>query len=155
STGFLMLRSITLGIAWAVLACEVAAASCPPDSVIRDRVYGGGLCLVAATFGAETAGTEPTLVIVVHRDISDGGAATYHTAVARTLVAPGVIVVALIRPGYADADGHMSEGSTLGRQDNYTAANVVAIAGAVDALKRHYRPRRTVYVGHSGGAAIG
>src|SRR5262249_60065324 len=55
----------------------------------------------------------------------------------------------------ADAAGRVSEGSTLGRQDNYTAAHVSAVAGAIDALKQHYRPRRTIYVGHSGGAAIG
>jgi dipeptidyl aminopeptidase/acylaminoacyl peptidase len=32
---------------------------------------------------------------------------------------------------------------------------VAAIAGAIDALKKHYRAARVIYVGHSGGAAIG
>ena len=132
-----------------------ALAACPPSSVITDYVLGAGLCLAATTFGAEKAGDAPTLIVVVHGDISDGGAATYHTEFARTLARPRVVVVALIRPGYADAAGRASEGSTLGRTDNYTAQNVSAIASAIDALKKHYRARRVIYVGHSGGAAIG
>jgi predicted esterase len=132
-----------------------AEASCPPDATIRDHVFGGGLCLVASTFGADRAGEAPTLAVVVHGDISDGGAATYHAAFARGLPGPGVVAVALIRPGYADAAGRKSEGSTLDRQDNYTPGNIAAIAGAIDALKKHYGARRLIYVGHSGGAAIG
>ena len=132
-----------------------AAAACPPESSRAEHVLGGGLCLVAETFGAEHAGASPVLVIVVHGDISDGGAATYHAEFAKTLARPGVVPGALIRPGYADARGRTSEGSTLGRADNYTAANVAAIAGAIDALKKQYRARRAIYVGHSGGAAIG
>jgi pimeloyl-ACP methyl ester carboxylesterase len=91
----------------------------------------------------------------VHGDISDGGAATYHADFAGMLARPGVIAVALIRPGYAGGDGHRSQGSNYGRTDSYTAATVSAIGGAIDALRRHYRPRRVIYVGHSGGAAIG
>ena len=132
-----------------------AEAACAPDSTIRDRVFGGGLCLAAITVGAETAGEAPALVVVVHGDISDGGAATYHAEFAKGLRRPGAVVVALIRPGYVDAAGRKSEGTTLDRHDNYTSANVAAIAGAVDALKKHYRARRVIYVGHSGGAAIG
>jgi pimeloyl-ACP methyl ester carboxylesterase len=144
-----------VGIAGLLAMLRPAAAACPPDSAIGDYVFGGGLCLAAATFGAASAGAEPILIVVVHGDISDGGAATYHAEFARTLARPGVVVVALIRPGYADAAGRTSEGTTLGRQDNYTAGNVAAVAGAIDALKKHYRARRVVYVGHSGGAAIG
>jgi len=142
----------------AALACAfttTARASCPPESGIVDHVFGGGLCLVAETFGAEQAGAHPVLIVVVHGDISDGGAATYHARFARTLARPGVVAVALIRPGYWDATGRKSEGDTLGREDNYTAANIAAIGGAIDALKKHYGAARVIYVGHSGGAAIG
>jgi pimeloyl-ACP methyl ester carboxylesterase len=139
------------------LACTAgtAVAACPPESSIRDYVFGGGVCLAAQTFGAEQAGASPVLVVVVHGDISDGGAATYHAELAKALARPGVVAVALLRPGYTDARGRSSEGSTLGREDNYTAANIAAIAGAVDALRKHYPARRVIYVGHSGGAAIG
>jgi pimeloyl-ACP methyl ester carboxylesterase len=139
----------------ALSGIEAAAAACPPRSTIAEYVFGGGLCMAATTFGAESAGAAPILIVVVHGDISDGGAATYHADFAGTLARPGVIAVALIRPGYAGGDGRRSQGSNYGRTDSYTAATVSAIGGAIDALRRHYRPRRVIYVGHSGGAAIG
>jgi pimeloyl-ACP methyl ester carboxylesterase len=154
-SGAMRIPHTFLAISVALAPTAARSAACAPDSTIAERVLGGGLCLAAATYGAPRANEAPVLVVVVHGDISDGGRATYHAAFARTLARPGSIVVALIRPGYADADGRASDGATLGRSDNYTAANVAAVAGAIEALKRHYRPRRLVYVGHSGGAAIG
>lgn len=133
----------------------LAHAACPPDSRIADWVLGAGRCLAASTFGAEQAGDRPVLVVVVHGDISDGGLATYHVALARRLARRGVVAVALTRPGYAFEPGRVSQGSTLGRQDNYTAGNIGAVGAAIAELRRHYRARRVVYVGHSGGAAIG
>lgn len=137
------------------LMLDASFAPCPPGSAVADYVYGGGLCLAAETFGAESAGASPVLVVVVHGDISDGGAATYHARFARTLARPGVVVVALIRPGYTDAAGRVSQGNDYAREDNYTPENIAAVGGAIDALKAHYRAARTIYVGHSGGAAIG
>jgi pimeloyl-ACP methyl ester carboxylesterase len=141
-----------------LLACllwisAAAHAACPPDSRITDWVFGGGLCQAVKTFGNEADAT--TLIVVVHGDISDGGAATYHIAFAETLARPGAIVVALTRPGYTDDQGRISEGHTLGRRDNYTPRNIAAVGGAIAALKHYYGPRRVIYVGHSGGAAIG
>jgi pimeloyl-ACP methyl ester carboxylesterase len=144
-----------LALLLVALLAGPAAAACPPDSRIAEWVLGAGRCLAAATFGAETAGEHPVLVVVVHGDISDGGLATYHVAFARALARPGVVAVALTRPGYASEPGRVSEGSTLGRVDNYTPGNVAAVGAAVAELRRHYRARRVVYVGHSGGAAVG
>jgi pimeloyl-ACP methyl ester carboxylesterase len=138
-----------------VFACSIAHAACPPDSTIQDWVLGGGLCQAITTFGSETPGERPVLIVVVHGDISDGGAATYHVEFARTLARSGVVVVALTRPGYTDDRGRSSEGHTYGRQDNYTPDNIAAVGGVIAALKAHYRPRRVIYIGHSGGAAIG
>ena len=87
--------------------------------------------------------------------ISDGGAATYHVAFAKALARLGTVVVALTRPGYTDDRGRTSQGRSYGRQDNYTRDTIAAVSGAIAALKSHYRPRRVIYVGHSGGAAIG
>lgn len=136
-------------------AAAPAFAACPPRSTLATHVWGGGLCLAVETFGAEQSGPSPILVVVVHGDISDGGRATYHAAFARAIARPGVVAVALLRPGYAGADGRTSEGHTLGRGDNYTPAVVTAIGSTIAALKRHYGAHRVVYVGHSGGAAIG
>jgi len=138
------------------LICSTAAhAECPPGARISDWVFGGGLCQAVATFGAETAGASPLLVVVVHGDISDGGSATYHIAFAKTLERPGTIVVALTRPGYTDDRGRTSEGHTYRRRDNYTRDNIAAVGGAIAALRAHYQARRVIYLGHSGGAAIG
>jgi pimeloyl-ACP methyl ester carboxylesterase len=139
--------------AWLLLGCGAASAACPPDSRITSWVYGGRLCQAVTTFGNEADAS--TLIVVVHGDISDGGAATYHVAFAEALARPGAIVVALTRPGYTDDQGRVSEGHTYGRQDNYTPQNIAAVGGAIAALKSHYRPRRVIYLGHSGGAAIG
>lgn len=145
-------------IAWAALltaGASAAYADCPPRATPASHVFGGGLCLAANTFGLAQAGPAPVLVVVVHGDISDGGRATYHAAFAESIARPGVVAVALMRPGYADVEGRASEGSTLGRGDNYTAEAVGAVGSAIDALRKHYRARRVIYVGHSGGAAIG
>jgi|RhiMetdeSRZDD1v2_1073273.scaffolds.fasta_scaffold14705_6 pimeloyl-ACP methyl ester carboxylesterase len=146
---------LTVGALLVLASAGPAAATCPPRSTIAEYVFGGGLCMAATTFGTETAGAHPTLIVLVHGDISDGGAATYHAEFARTLVRPGVVAVALIRPGYAGGDGRRSQGSNYGRTDSYSAATVAAIGGAIDNLRSYYRPRRVIYVGHSGGAAIG
>jgi pimeloyl-ACP methyl ester carboxylesterase len=145
----------TVGALLVLLSVGPAAARCPPRSTIVEYVFGGGLCMAATTFGTDTAGAHPTLIVVVHGDISDGGAATYHAEFARTLARPGVVAVALIRPGYAGGDRRSSQGSNYGRIDSYSAATVAAIGGAIESLRSYYRPRRVIYVGHSGGAAIG
>jgi pimeloyl-ACP methyl ester carboxylesterase len=143
-------------LAGLLFLCSGAAhAACPPDSNITDWVLGGGLCQAATTVGAVAAGERPRLIVMVHGDISDGGAATYHVEFARRLARPGAVVVALTRPGYTDGRGRTSEGYTYGRQDNYTPNNIAAVGGAIAALKAHYKPRHVIYVGHSGGAAIG
>lgn len=142
-------------LALLLLCGSPARADCPPGSSIADWVFGGKLCQAATTFGAEAVGTSPVLIVVVHGDISDGGRATYHVAFAQTLARPGTIVVALTRPGYTDDRGRTSEGNTYRRRDNYTRDNIAGVGGAIAALRAHYQPRRVIYVGHSGGAAIG
>ena len=138
-----------------LLCCSAAHAGCPPGATVADWVFGGKLCQSVATFGAETAGPSPLLIVVVHGDISDGGRATYHVVFAKTLAGPGRVVVALTRPGYTDDRGRTSQGNTYRRRDNYTRDNIAAVGGAIAALRAHYRPRRVIYLGHSGGAAIG
>lgn len=132
-----------------------ALAACPPGSAIGDHVLGKGLCLAVATSGADEAGDAPTLVVVVHGDASSGGPADYLFRFARTLARPGVVSVAILRPGFPDAAGRTSQGNNNGRRDSYTPQNIAAVGDAIAVLKRHYKASRVVYVGHSGGAAIG
>ena len=148
------MRGLAL-IALLLTCSSPALADCPPGARITDWVFGGKLCQAATTFGAATAGASPLLIVAGHGDISDGGRATYHVAFAKTLARPGAVVVALTRPGYTDDRGRVSEGNTYRRRDNYTRDNIAAVGGAIAALRSHYQPRRVIYVGHSGGAAIG
>ena len=70
------------------LISTAARADCPPGARITDWVFGGKLCQAVTTFGAETAGASPMLIVVVHGDISDGGRATYHVASPKRWRAP-------------------------------------------------------------------
>src|SRR5438105_334219 len=67
---------MSLALVLATLCGRAGAAACPPESTITDRVFGGGLCLVLTAFGVETAGPAPSLVVVVHGDISAGRTTT-------------------------------------------------------------------------------
>lgn len=143
----------TIAMSWTIMA-SAAQARCPAEAAITDYVPGGGLCLAAATYGAESAGTAPTLVVSLHGDVSAGGPGDYLFSFARGLARPGVVSVALLRPGYGDSAGRRSDGSDNGRRDHYTSGNIAAVGAAIDALKKHYKARRVVLVGHSGGAAF-
>lgn len=151
------------GICFALLvaACQTtggdeAARSAMPcgDRVIGEAVPGAGLCLAVQTRGVQNAGAAPTLVVMLHGDVSRGGPADYMIPFAEEVGARvGVIAVAMIRPGYTDGRGGRSTGSTNNRRDHYTEANNRAVAEAVQALSAHYNAARTVVLGHSGGAA--
>lgn len=104
--------------------------------------------------GAAIAGAP--LIVVLHGD-APFRKPSYHYVFASTLSErlPGVPVVALLRPGFADpfggrSDGH--RGSASG--DDYTKAVTVDVAGAVASLRQEFVASSVVLVGHSGGAAI-
>lgn len=127
------------------------AAECVPT---LGYVHGGGKCLGIHVFGAEDAGPSPKLVVLLHGDISRGGPATYMIVRAEEVATqPGVIAVALIRPGYTGQDGKKSEGSYTGRRDHYTETNNRVVGEALSALRSHYKPSRMIVMGHSGGSA--
>lgn len=130
--------------------------SCAAGDIVN-AAHGGTLCLALETSkGSAAQDTGAPLFIVLHGDVSSGGAATYHYRIAQEIVAahPDALAVAVLRPGYFDAAGKRSEGSDNGRRDHYSAANIDAMAAAISALRAHYRPARTVLIGHSGGAAF-
>lgn len=101
------------------------------------------------------------LVIYLHGDYGIGGA-SYMSTIASSFSKPNRINIALIRPGYFDDQGNFSTGNSLGvtstqiagRLDNYTRENVDIIADAILNLKKHYKAKRVLIIGHSGGAAI-
>lgn len=101
------------------------------------------------------------LVIYLHGDYGIGGS-SYMSAIASNFPKSNRMNIALIRPGYFDDKGNFSTGTSLGTTstkisgllDNYTEENVDIIAGAILNLQKHYQPKRTLIIGHSGGAAI-
>jgi predicted esterase len=103
------------------------------------------------------------LVIYLHGDYGIGGSSYMSTMVASHFPKPNRMNIALIRPGYFDDEGNFSTGNSLGvinsfkytgRLDNYTRDNVDIIADAILNLKKHYKSKRVLIIGHSGGAAI-
>ena len=153
-----MIVASFVAIATVVLPCggraesedERKQACANPD--MRTRVVGNKFCLAIRTFGSETSGPSPTLVVVLHGDGSSGAPPEYHNAIAKALGTNGVVAVGMIRPGYEGKDERASDGSAS-RSDHYTAENVDAVADAVMRLKTHYKARAMVMIGHSGGAA--
>jgi hypothetical protein len=71
-------------------------------------------------FGQPEAGNTKTLLVFLHGDTSRGGPSSYLYPVAAKYASQTVISIALIRPGYFDADHDESTGNTLGRRDNVT-----------------------------------
>jgi pimeloyl-ACP methyl ester carboxylesterase len=130
-----------------------ACAACQATRRSENWVQGEKLCLAMQTYGTETAGSAPTLIVLLHGDVSSGGPADYLYSAAKRLARPGVVAVALLRPGYADAAGKTSEGTHHDRRDHYTPTNIASVGAAVEALKARYSARAVIIVGHSGGAA--
>jgi len=139
-----------------VFASDALADPCAAEDFVT-RVSAGGECLVIATFGLPLATAPTAMVVWLHGDTSNGGPAVSHVKPAQEtasrFASDHILSVALWRPGYADSRGNTSGGDNNGRADNYTKANMLIVAEAIARLKEHYRPARTILVGHSGGAA--
>lgn len=123
------MRHATLALLTILLlpACadaEGQAATCGADPEHWARTAQG--CLAIQAYGPAQA---EVLVGVLHGDVSTGGPARYHRPVARRIseTLPGVAAVALVRPGYPDGEGRISDASAYGRSDHYTPENLSLI----------------------------
>ncbi|MGE0154115.1 MAG: alpha/beta hydrolase family protein [Reyranellaceae bacterium] len=150
---------LAVSAALAVLACPALASAAPcAAEAVDTSLTGKSECLFLRTYKGAAAGAPPqALVVVLHGDVSAGGPANYHFAMAAALAKrpdlAASVAVALVRPGYEDGSGGKSGGSHNGRMDHYTTTNIDEVAGVVAKLKQAYRPQRVVLLGHSGGAA--
>jgi pimeloyl-ACP methyl ester carboxylesterase len=139
-----------------MLSFPVSAAPCAsPD--MTSRVTGGSECLLIKTYRHDDSAAASTLFVLLHGNHSNGSPAVSQFAIAETLArtgGDGVVAVALIRPGYNDAEGNYSTGNAASRGDNFTAANNDIVAAAIGRLKAFHQARRLVLIGHSGGAAM-
>ena len=116
----------------------------------------GGLRVKTRQWSSPQRSAHPRLLIVLHGD-SPFAPPSYQYAFAERAAAAldDVVVVALLRPGYADDAGDRSDGErgeAVG--DNYTPAVVDTVAAAVKVMAARVHASAVFLVGHSGGAAI-
>ncbi|MCV2894097.1 alpha/beta hydrolase family protein [Lentibacter sp. XHP0401] len=132
-----LLQLISVFVLTVGLALNAQAQSAGP---LAGKVFGGG-----------NAG----LVVVLHGDVSSGGAADYHYDIAQKIASQnkGVTVLAMLRPGYSDGMGQKSKGSNNQRRDHYTKQNNKLVAQTIQAMAKQVGTSKIVAIGHSGGAA--
>ena len=141
----------------ALLASAPLRAETCAEPLSSNKVSGAKECLLYRMFGSETPETQ---IVWLHGDTSNGGPARSHFKPAERFAADHeekqILSVALIRPGYPDGSGEESSVSFGhgGRKDSYTDSNVREVIAAIERFKQRYQPKRTVLVGHSGGAAV-
>ncbi|MFN3957194.1 MAG: alpha/beta hydrolase family protein [Tepidimonas ignava] len=139
----------------AVFSSYGHASPCEQDDY-ELKVTGEDQCLIMRKYGDP----QPDVMLVwIHGDVSSGGNANYHFPIAEKAIgefpSQKVLSVALVRPGYPDGAGNSSTvafGHT-GRRDHYTKKNVNEVGKAIARLQAQFKPRETVVIGHSGGAA--
>jgi predicted esterase len=158
---FKALGAVCAVLGWAIAATisPLAAQSAPtplPTSA------GGETMWVTTTQRLKTRlhessplSAHPILLVILHGDSPDEPPTyQYRFAAMAAAALPDVVAAAVLRPGYGDGTDRSDgmRGDTTG--DNYTPEVIDAVAAAISQLTTRYHPRRTILVGHSGGAAI-
>jgi pimeloyl-ACP methyl ester carboxylesterase len=140
--------SMTLicGVSWGQNCTEL-----PAEKTVSDQKGG---CLALVPVGTPVVASK-TLIVMLHGD-GEGQLGQRQidrwTAIGRSLLASDRNVFFMIRPGYQTPVGN-SIGWANPKDDDYTAANIARVAGALASLKSTFRAEKVVLVGHSGGAA--
>ena len=108
--------------------------------------------LHAETYGPKRGSSVQTLIVVLH---GAGRPDHYRFASMAARTIPGAAAVALVRPGYADADGRpSSKGRGAGFGYDYASDHLAAIGETITALRARYPRARTIVVGDAVGAAV-
>jgi pimeloyl-ACP methyl ester carboxylesterase len=153
---------IGLGLWTLVAGAEALGQPTPSAAQVRSWRDEGQVIWVDAPDGrlkvrAYTSGVmtdHPVLVLWIHGDLGPG-AEPYELAQRMARVTENVVVAALLRPGYTDAEGDVSagrKGYAIG--DNYTARVVDDVHAAINQLKARFHAHAFIVTGHSGGAGI-
>ncbi len=137
------------------------ANACLNENKITE-ISANGECIALQTYFGHTLPTShPILLVFIHGDgIPGGGPSDYLKYQATKFIAPNVVPVVLIRPGYYDSYGHVSTGESYAfahqgyPDDNYRPHTVQTLADSVKKLKEFYQARCTILIGHSGGALM-
>jgi predicted esterase len=134
---------------------QVAAKNCSQRDSLQWVSTAAG-CLHFYAFKNDSVSNRPDLIIVLHGDAPfNNPGYQYLMAKKLALQNKNSIAIGILRPGYTDPDGNLSDGKRgLTTGDNYTIENIDAIAEAIRHFKIMYHPGNTLLIGHSGGAAI-
>jgi hypothetical protein len=149
---------VSIGLAVAASGCGKSAPSGsgagPVAAAAGETIWtsANGLRLKTKIYRSQGRDDLPLLILVLHGD-SPFGPPLYQDVFARTAAArmDGVVVAALLRPGYADSTADRSDGVRGWTTGNYTPEVVDATNAVIVQLKAKFGSRRTV---HSGGAAV-
>lgn len=149
----ILILVVSLVVVWASAA---TAASAPlwrleghviwasaPDGRIKARAY-----------SSVHLSSHPVLVVWLHGDLPPGSE-PYELAQQLASFSDNIVVAAVLRPGYTDAEGDTSSGRkglTIG--DNYTVRVADDVHAVIEALKARFHSRALVLMGHSGGAGV-
>jgi len=136
-----------------LLYADLVHAGCED---ISNEIFADNSCTKIRTYRSADVTDKPVLVVALHGD-SPFNNPGYQYRFAK-LVAnknSNVISVGMLRPGYTDPMGRISDGvkgDAIG--DNYDEKRVIQVAQTITELKRLYSPSKVILAGHSGGAAI-
>lgn len=134
----------------------VLVATAPAQAGRTEWIGNQGQRVKAEIFRSADAGAAPVLVVVLHGDAPFVKPSyQYEFAANAAQQLHGVVVAALLRPGYTDKQGDTSDGVRGNTTaDNYTPEVLDQLDAAIRRLKDELHPSQVVLVGHSGGAAI-
>lgn len=120
------------------------------------EVFVNDTCTKVETYKSKALTSNPVLFVSIHGD-APFNRPSYHYRVAREVArrSENVIAVGILRPGYTDDFGRMSDGVRgEGVGDNYDNKRVRQVANVIAKLKLVHGAENVVVAGHSGGAAI-
>ena len=123
---------------------------------ILNEIFTGNSCTKIRTYRSADVTDKPILVVALHGD-SPFNNPGYQYRFAKIVANKNsnVISVGMLRPGYTDPIGRISDGvkgDAIG--DNFDEKRVSQIALAISELKKLYSASKLILAGHSGGAAI-
>ena len=145
--------------AYMLLAVQGRFAKHLPESAAGGEAVSAGVAghrIAGRMYVQGEADLRAPLVIVLHGDapfVLPRYQYLFASQVADTV--PGTRVVGLLRPGYGDPYGALSDGPRgFSSGENYTPEVIDDLAAAITELKTRWGNPSVIVVGHSGGASI-
>jgi predicted esterase len=147
---------------WGLVIGSIVAAfflvACQPTDIeeqVSSPAVDAVILAVGPLYAEQFGNGDSEAIILLHGDVSRGGAADYLYSYARQMsrAKPDATVYAMLRPGYFDSAGNRSTGSNHDRRDHYTSRNNALIAATIRSISAMHANAKVTVMGHSGGAA--